>query len=118
MTDQYRNQLALKLKMLIATLELALTKIERSMDLPGADVERLEKISGNLENTRTICNRALNTLQQQIDGTIKMEAPPSSGMRAYIELMSIAEYQKFKSLPPIKPEEVANTDIDRLIERF
>ena len=36
--------------------------------------------------------------------------------RDYVELSSIDEYQKFKSLPPIKPEEIETTDIDRLID--
>lgn len=118
---EYRNRLKTKLNCLIAVLDVAITKIQRSMDLPGANAERLTKIMSNLENTRSICERALNTLdrvtpaQQQ---EVFDNKPKQMGMREYVELTSIDEYQKFKTLPPISAEEVADADIDRLIEKL
>ena len=38
--------------------------------------------------------------------------------RDYVELSSIDEYQKFKTLPPIKPEEIESTDVDALIGKL
>lgn len=120
--NEYRVRLGNKLRALIAVLEVAVAKIERSKDLPGTDVERLTKISLNLENTKSICERALQTLQngltQKQNKEVFTQTEPSMGYREYVELSSIDEYQKFKNLPPIKPEEVANTDIDQLIKKL
>ena len=48
----YRAKLLTKLNCLIAVLEVAITKISRSMDLPGANEERLLKIRGNYDHMR------------------------------------------------------------------
>ena len=50
-SSEYRARLMTKLNCLIAVLEVAITKISKSMDLPGANEERLLKIRSNLENT-------------------------------------------------------------------
>ena len=61
---EYRTRLTTKLNCLIAVLEVAITKITKSMDTPGANEERLTKIRGNLENTLSICHRAKQTLDK------------------------------------------------------
>lgn len=38
--------------------------------------------------------------------------------RDYVELLSIEEYQKFKSLPPIHKKEFASIDLDKLLRRL
>jgi|SoiMethySBSTD1v2_1073268.scaffolds.fasta_scaffold1328802_1 hypothetical protein len=121
---EYRARLLTKLNCLIAVLEVAITKISRSMDLPGANEERLLKIRSNLENTLSICNRAKQTLE----GGMPRKALPGSSVAAgserkmsyrdYVELSSIEEYKRFKGLPPIRSEEIGETDIDGLIDQF
>ena len=63
-SSEYRNRLNTKLNCLIAVLEVAITKITKSMDTPGANEDRLTKIRGNLENTLSICHRAKQTLDR------------------------------------------------------
>jgi len=121
----YRARLLTKLNCLIAVLEVAISKISRSMDLPGANEERLLKIRSNLENTLSICNRAKHTLET--GATSELPAPARAERRQgrdnmtyrdYVELSSIDEYQKFKSLPPIKSDEIQSTDLDHLIDQL
>ena len=61
---EYRTRLTTKLNCLIAVLEVAIAKITKSMDTPGANEDRLTKIRGNLENTLSICHRAKQTLDK------------------------------------------------------
>lgn len=121
----YRARLLTKLNCLIAVLEVAISKISRSMDLPGANEERLLKIRSNLENTLSICNRAKHTLEtgatnSELPAPARVERQGRDNMtyRDYVELSSIDEYQKFKSLPPIKADEIQGTDIDHLIDQL
>ena len=124
-STEYRARLLTKLNCLIAVLEVAIAKISRSMDVPGANEERLTKIRSNLENTLSICNRAKNTLESS-SATKQLPGPTVSrdsgkrpmSYRDYVELSSIDEYKKFKALPPIKAEEIHDTDIDALIGQF
>ena len=122
----YRTRLLTKLNCLIAVLEVAISKITRSMDLPGANEERLQKIRGNLENTLSICNRAKHTLETGnadneppgLTGPVTRKGRSDMTYRDYVELSSIDEYQKFKKLPPIKADDIHGTDIDRLIDQL
>ncbi|GAB4142245.1 MAG: hypothetical protein Fur0037_09350 [Planctomycetota bacterium] len=119
---EYRARLATKLNCLIAVLEVAIAKIEKSMDLPGANEERLLKIRSNLENTLSICHRARQTLERTAPGK---KRPHRSGDRAgrmtardYVELSSIDEYRKFKNLPPIAAKDLEGIDLDELTRRL
>lgn len=119
---EYRAKLLTKLNCLIAVLEVAIAKIARSMELPGAKSQRLLKIRSNLENTLSICNRAKATLEKtELAGqrTRRVRSADNKmSYRDYVELSSIEEYQKFKSLPPIKPDEISSANVDALIERL
>jgi hypothetical protein len=120
---EYRARLLTKLNCLIAVLEVAIAKISRSMDLPGANEERLLKIRSNLENTLSICNRAKQTLEsgmprKALPGATAPGGERKMSYRDYVELSSIEEYKRFKGLPPIRAEEVGETDIDGLIDQF
>ncbi len=129
-SSEYRTKLLTKLNCLIAVLEVAIAKISRSMDLPGSNEERLQKIRANLENTLSICNRAKGTLAKNASSTGTGTAtkprnrPPISGpkdgmsYRDYVELSSIDEYQKFKKLDPISEGELEETDIDALMRKL
>src|SRR5690606_34054868 len=122
---EYRQKLLTKLNCLIAVLEVAIAKIQRSMDLPGANEELLGKIRANLENTLAICTRAKHTLEKALaaaDGNAQSAKLPDvdSGRRRmtyrdYVELSSISEYRKFKAMAPITRSEIQATDIDELV---
>ncbi len=123
---EYRARLLTKLNCLIAVLEVAIAKIARSIDLPGANEERLVRIRSNLENTLQICMRAKQTLERRLlaDGSARTratrtrEAKDGMSYRDYVELSSIDEYQKFKTLPPIQSDELQTLDLDELARRL
>ena len=118
---EYRTRLTTKLNCLIAVLEVAIAKITKSMETPGANEERLTKIRGNLENTLSICHRAKQTLDktrsnkqtQRRDGDSKLMTA-----RDYVELTSIEEYRKFRNMKPITSDEVSEIDFDELSRRL
>jgi hypothetical protein len=124
---EYRSRLLTKLNCLVAVLEVAIGKIAKSMDVPGANEERLLKIRANLENTLAICNRARQTLERTgSDRTAKAalrehrDDATKSGMTArdYVELSSIEEYRKFRSMPPIVADDIRALDFDELARRL
>lgn len=118
---EYRTRLATKLNCLIAVLEVAIGKIQKSMDLPGANEERLLKIRSNLENTLSICHRAKQTLERTTAGkpaTKPEQDRAQMSARDYVELTSIDEYRKFRKLPPIGRDELAAIDFDELARRL
>ncbi|MCA8977954.1 MAG: hypothetical protein KDC98_24725 [Planctomycetes bacterium] len=122
---EYRARLLTKLNCLVAVLEVAIGKIAKSMDTPGANEERLVKIRSNLENTLAICNRAKETLERSGSGagTGDKKARTSesnSGMTArdYVELSSIEEYRKFRGMSPIAKDDIASIDFDELARRL
>lgn len=118
---EYRARLTTKLNCLIAVLEVAIGKISKSMDVPGANEERLTKIRSNLENTLAICNRAKATLEKT-GGVPKATRQTASAAnmtaRDYVELSSIEEYRKFRSMTPIAKNEIQEIDFDELARRL
>ena len=123
---EYRARLLAKLNCLVAVLEVAIAKISKSMDLPGANEERLVKIRSNLENTLSICKRAKSTLERgaSAPGVLRRRSGTRKTVdgkmtaRDYVELSSIEEYRKFKTLPPIDADELASLDVENLIRRL
>lgn len=120
---EYRARLMTKLNCLIAVLEVAINKITKSMDLPGANEERLSKIRSNLENTLSICQRARQTLERTPTTGKRSTTPRTAGedrmsARDYVELSSIDEYRKFKKLAPIQREELDTLDLDDLTRKL
>ena len=119
---EYRSKLLTKLNCLIAVLEVALARVGRSLDEPGANGERLGRIRSNLENTLQICHRARRTLQRAMDGRTQASGEPSlrrrMSYRDYVELSSIDEYRKFKALPPITRSELSDVNFDDLLRRL
>ena len=119
---EYRARLTTKLNCLIAVLEVAIAKIAKSMELPGANEERLLKIRSNLENTLSICHRAKQTLDRTVTGQKPIGArnadkKPMSA-RDYVELSSIDEYRKFRKMEPIALNDLANIDFDELARKL
>ncbi len=128
-STEYRTKLLTKLNCLMAVLEVAITKITRSMDLPSSNQERLTKIKANLENTLAICTRAKETLEKTMKSPSKpaqrnkptatpKQADGSMSYRDYVELSSIQEYQKFKNLPPIAANDLETADLDDLLRKL
>ena len=118
----YRARLTTKLNCLIAVLEVAIAKIGKSMDLPGANEERLLKIRGNLENTLAICHRAKQTLDRTGTKNKAIDARSDERKqmtaRDYVELSSIDEYRKFRTMEPITSSELRGIDLDDLARRL
>jgi hypothetical protein len=118
---EYRTRLSTKLNCLIAVLEVAIAKISKSMDLPGANEERLLKIRSNLENTLSICHRAKSTLERTGGAskvaTIRGDKSEMTA-RDYVELSSIDEYRKFRKMPPITKDDLSSLDFDELARRL
>jgi len=119
---EYRARLTTKLNCLIAVLEVAIAKIQKSMDLPGANEERLQKIRSNLENTLSICHRAKQTLERTVSGAKTVAArgteKPQMTARDYVELSSIDEYRKFRKMAPISKDDLSIIDFDELARRL
>jgi len=125
---EYRAKLLTKLNCLIAVLQVAIAKISRSMDLPGSSEERLLKIRSNLENTLSICKRAKGTLEKGVGVSAHRKSPGRLGKdkvdvskmsyRDYVELSSIDEYKKFKTLPPIEVHDLNKVDLEDLIRKL
>ena len=124
-SSEYRARLLTKLNCLIAVLEVAIAKISRSMEAPGANEDRLLKIRANLENTLSICSRAKQSLEKSMTPAlpapeVRAATASSSEMtyRDYVEPGSIEEYQKFKKMTPISGQEISSVDVDDLIRRL
>ncbi|HEX5054644.1 MAG TPA: hypothetical protein VFZ65_22910 [Planctomycetota bacterium] len=119
---EYRARLATKLNCLIAVLEVAIAKIAKSMDVPGANEERLLKIRSNLENTLSICHRAKQTLERTSTNAKRTGGRGSDKnqmtARDYVELSSIDEYRKFRRMEPIAKDDLRSIDFDELARRL
>ena len=118
---EYRARLTTKLNCLIAVLEVAIAKITKSLDVPGANEERLMKIRGNLENTLSICHRAKQTLDRTAAGKVSSATSTerhAMTARDYVELTSIDEYRKFRRMEPITQAELGSIDFDELARRL
>ena len=121
---EYRARLLTKLNCLIAVLEVAIAKITRSIELPGANEDRLQKIRSNLDNTLAICNRAKHSLEKSMTPSLPAPEPRAIAgsrdmtYRDYVELASIEEYQKFKQMTPITHDQLGSVDVEDLIRRL
>lgn len=139
-SPEYRARLMRKLNCLVALLEVAITRVHQTLAGPDPDVERLERIRANLQNTLGVCVRARVALEErqglpddlpQVLGRITFDAreeeedgeglelpdgilPPG----AIVELSTAIEREKFESLGPISTSEVDDTDLDDLQRRL
>ncbi|MCA8971139.1 MAG: hypothetical protein KDC95_15205 [Planctomycetes bacterium] len=125
-STEYRSRLLNKLNCLVAVLEVAIGKVNKSLETKDTNQERLLRIKANLENTLAICRRAKGTLETKALGTgtkqvtevAKPTAPQNATFRCYVELSSIDEFRKFKALPAIRKEEVKAVDIEDLAQKL
>ena len=105
---EFTTQLLVKLRMLIAVMEVAILKLDRAVKQPGADQVRLGQIKKNLQNTLRICFNARNTLEKKLGIDREAETvdfPPLDPSEMDTEIMEV---------PAITPEDIANTDIHEL----
>ncbi len=122
-SDEYRSKLAAKLNALIAVLEIAIKKIERSLEQSndsGDNDERLQKIHENLRNTMVTCIRAKGMLLKGLrEAENKQPAKTApSGAREYTEMLSLDEYRKFQSMSPIDMKDIAEVDLRDLCNKL
>lgn len=110
----YKEQLEVKLRSLVVVLDSAISKIVSGQGLTGANIERLEIIKGNLINTRKIMIRALETLT----GVPRESSIAASGARAFVELGSRAEFEKFKEMGPIAQSEIDSIDWVKFLDQM
>ncbi|MEM7518267.1 MAG: hypothetical protein AAF368_15255 [Planctomycetota bacterium] len=131
----YRERLLRKLNCLIAVLEVASVKVQKTLKGPEPDVDRLLRIRGNLNKTLDVCMRARKALQEhrQIPEELhknlsRITADGAAGHRqrnlkalpkgASIELSGDAEKRKFERLGPITADSISEVDFDDLSSQF
>ena len=125
-SPEYRKRLMRKLNTLIAVLEVACAKVRQSLAGAEPDVERLERIHTNLQETLKVCKRAKSALERceklpdDLPASLtrltprQNEAPQAERAGANVELSSDAEREKFARLGPIGKVELRATDLDAL----
>lgn len=113
--QEYETQLLFKLKALRAVLDITLEKIDRTRLNSNKDMECLNHIATNLEGTRNIIDKAIYNLKHL---TTEQKEKMFSSNDKYTELSSIDEYQKFKNMPAITLNEVADVDLVDLCRRL
>jgi len=133
-SPEYREKVMRKLNCLIAVLDVACTKVKRSLAGPNPDIERLTRIQTNLTNTLRVCRKAKLALERRealpddlpaslhsVVGDMGLQQKPKARRMptgAYIEMSSNSEVEKFKSLGPIGAEEIQSLDFDDLATKL
>ena len=112
-SPEYRERLMRKLNCLIAVLEVANAKVDRSMSGPEPDVERLTRIKGNLTSTLEVCRRARRALERR-------EALPEGLPENLAAVVRRADEMKRlpKRLPAGSSAEVSSDDERKRFERM
>ena len=132
-SPEYRERLMRKLNTLIAVLEVASAKVDRSINGPSADVERLSKIRTNLTSTLEVCKRARRALERRETlpeglpenlaevvrsaghrGRLPRRLPIGSGA----EMSSMEEKRRFERMGRITKDELRTTDLDDLASKL
>lgn len=129
-SPEYRARLMRKLNCLIAVLEVACTKVRRSLSGPEPDVDRLMRIHKNLRETLEVCQRAKKALERRealpeglpenLSGVIGADfiGRPERRAARNPELISEAEARKFRELGPIEADELEDVDFDDLARQL
>lgn len=132
-SPEYRERLMRKLNTLIAVLEVASAKVDRSIDGPNADIERLARIRTNLTSTLEVCKRARRALERREalpeglpenlaevvrsagQGTILPKRLPAG---ATAEMTSADEKRRFERMGRIARDEIREVDLDDLARKL
>ena len=129
---QYRERLTRKLNCLIAVLEVANTKVRRSLAAPQADVERLTRIKKNLQDTLDVCLRARAALEKRgclppelshdlakaVDPKLVEGATRSKPAQPGRQWASSDERRRLSKLQPIRGEMLRKVDWEQLALRL
>lgn len=132
-SPEYRERLMRKLNCLIAVLEVANAKVDRSLAGPEPDVERLQRIKTNLTSTLEVCRRARKALERRealpeglpenlaavVRRASEMKRLPKrlpAGSSA--ELTDDAERKRFEMMGRITQQELRAVDFDSLAMRL
>ena len=131
----YRQRLMRKINCLIAVLEVACSKVRRSLDAPDADTQRLERIQSNLTQTLDVCRRAKGALErrEELPGDLPSQLAEISNLDSLgaqtekvlrphrgkqVEFSSNEEADRFDTMGPIAKDEVSDVDFDELSRRL
>ncbi|MFT5288082.1 MAG: hypothetical protein ACI8QS_001824 [Planctomycetota bacterium] len=134
-SPEYRKRLMRKLNTLIAVLEVACSKVRRSLAGPEPDIERLGRIHKNLQDTLQVCVRAKQALERcealpedlpsSITGGLMPEDNienadfvPRPPQGSEVEMTSRQEAKKFKGLGPIEKKDLTAVDLDDLCRQL
>lgn len=135
-SPEYREKVMRKLNCLIAVLDVACTKVRRSLAGPNPDIERLTRIQANLSNTLKVCRKAKLALERRealpddlpasltnVVGDMGIKRAETGTKRrmptgAYIEMSSNSEVAKFRDLGPIDQAELSSVDFDDLASKL
>lgn len=132
-SPEYRERLMRKLNCLIAVLEVANAKVNKSLSGPAPDVDRLTRIRTNLTSTLEVCRRARRALERReslpeglpenlAQAVRASEIQPkrrramSLPRGANVEMSSPAEHRRFVDLGRITPREITACDMDELAQ--
>ena len=136
----YRQRLMRKLNCLIALLEVAMARVQKSLAGPEPDVDRLTRIRTNLESTLEVCVRARTALERRealpkdLPATLAdvskkctldavSQTDPRDALRprrralpdgAHVEMSSRDEHLKFERLGSIRESELQGVDFEAL----
>ena len=132
-SPEYRERLMRKLNTLIAVLEVANAKVDRSLDGPAPDMDRLIKIRTNLTSTLEVCKRARRALERRetlpeglpenLAEVVRTAGkhhrlPKRLPAGSSAEMSSDAERRRFENMGRITKSDVEEVDFDDLASRF
>ncbi len=132
-SPEYRERLMRKLNTLIAVLEVANAKVDRSLDGPAPDMDRLMKIRTNLTSTLEVCKRARRALERRetlpeglpenLAEVVRTAGknhrlPKRLPAGSSAEMSSDAERRRFENMGRINKSDVEEVDFDDLASRF
>ena len=132
-SPEYRERLMRKLNTLIAVLEVANAKVDRSLNGPDPDMDRLIKIRTNLTSTLEVCKRARRALERRetlpeglpenLAEVVRTAGkhhrlPKRLPAGSSAEMSSDAERRRFENMGRITKSDVEEVDFDDLTSRF
>lgn len=141
-SPEYRERLMRKLNCLIALLEVAMARVQRSLVGVDPDHDRLRRIQSNLRGTLDVCLRARAALERReaLPSELKTSLAQVTELRdddprltgaarrpgellparrvlpqgAGVEMTSVEERLKFERLGPISNREARSCDLEEL----
>lgn len=132
-SPEYRERLMRKLNCLIAVLEVANAKVDRSLAGPKPDVERLTRIKSNLTSTLEVCRRARKALERRealpeglpenLAAVVRRASevrslPKRLPVGSSAEMSDDHERRRFEMMGRITQQELRTVDLDALARQL